>query len=212
MTHYAAGTLHLFKGDWAQARPLFEHAISLLRRENVLDLHATIASSAWVLAQVGEASEALTRLREGEELIERHVTRGNLGFVWWTYYYLSRAALLLRRLNEARSLADRAVNYSQASPGFAARALHLLGDIATHPDRLDAESGEAQYRKALKLAEARGMRPLVAHCHRGLGKLYRRTGKRHEAQERLATATTMYREMDMRFWLEQAEAEIKELK
>jgi hypothetical protein len=50
------------------------------------------------------------------------------------------------------------------------------------------------------------MRPLVAHCHLGLGKLYRRTGKRQEAQEHLITATTMYREMDMRFWLEQAEA------
>ena len=55
------------------------------------------------------------------------------------------------------------------------------------------------------------MRPLVAHCHLGLGKLYRRTGKRQEAQEHLATATTMYREMDMPFWLERAEAETLEL-
>jgi hypothetical protein len=39
------------------------------------------------------------------------------------------------------------------------------------------------------------------------GKLSRQTGKREQAQEHLATATTMYREMDMRFWLEQAESE-----
>jgi hypothetical protein len=51
------------------------------------------------------------------------------------------------------------------------------------------------------------MRPLVGHCHLGLGKLYRRTGKREEAQEHLTTATTMYREMDMRFWLEEAAVE-----
>ena len=49
------------------------------------------------------------------------------------------------------------------------------------------------------------MRPLVAHCHLGLGKLYRRTGDRAKAQEHLTTATTMYREMDMGFWLAQAE-------
>jgi hypothetical protein len=55
------------------------------------------------------------------------------------------------------------------------------------------------------------MRPLVTHCHLGLGKLDRRLGKRQQAQEHLATATTMYREMDMRFWLEQAETEMKEL-
>ena len=30
--------------------------------------------------------------------------------------------------------------------------------------------------------------------------------------EHLITATTMYREMDMRFWLEQVEAELKALK
>ena len=50
------------------------------------------------------------------------------------------------------------------------------------------------------LAEPRGMRPLVAHCHLGLGKLYRRTARREEAPEHLATATTMYREMGMLYW------------
>jgi hypothetical protein len=89
--------------------------------------------------------------------------------------------------------------------GFAAQALQLLGDIATHPDRFDAESGEAYYRKALALAEARGMRPLVAHCHLGLGRLYRLAGKRQLAQVHRRTATTMYREMGMTYWLEQAE-------
>jgi hypothetical protein len=53
------------------------------------------------------------------------------------------------------------------------------------------------------------MRPLVAHCHLGLGKLYTRTDKREPAREHLASATAMYREMDMRFWLQQAEAELR---
>ncbi len=52
------------------------------------------------------------------------------------------------------------------------------------------------------------MRPLVAHCHLGLGGLCGRTGNLEQAQEHLTTATTMYREMDMRFWLEKAEAEM----
>ena len=51
------------------------------------------------------------------------------------------------------------------------------------------------------------MRPLVAHCHLGLGKLFGRTGKRDEAREHLTTATTMYREMGMTYWREQAEKE-----
>jgi hypothetical protein len=51
------------------------------------------------------------------------------------------------------------------------------------------------------------MRPLVAHCHLGLGKLYWRAQKRDQADGHLTTATTMFREMDMGFWLERAEAE-----
>ena len=209
LAHVAASTLHVLKGDWAKARSVIEHQIAVSRAGNVvLHLPYAVASSAWALAQLGESSEVLTRLREGEELLERQAGRGLVGQLAWNYHSLGRACLLLGRLDEARRLGDRAVEFSRRHPGFAAHALHLLGDIATHPDRFDAESGEAHYRKALAFGEPRGMRPLVAHCHLDLGKLHRRTGKREEAQEHLTTAMTMYREMDMRFWLEQAEAEM----
>ncbi|HSE92582.1 MAG TPA: hypothetical protein VLF19_04695, partial [Methylomirabilota bacterium] len=56
------------------------------------------------------------------------------------------------------------------------------------------------------LAQEIGMRPQAARCHLGLGKLYRRPDKRELAQEHLATATTMCREMGMTYWLEKAEA------
>ncbi len=75
----------------------------------------------------------------------------------------------------------------------------------------EAPAGLEQPGKSLALAEPRGMRPLVAHCHLGLGTLYQHTGKRQEAQEHLTTATTMYREKDMTYWLEKAEAETREL-
>ena len=55
------------------------------------------------------------------------------------------------------------------------------------------------------------MRPLTAHCHLGLGRLYRRTHIREQAQEHIVIAATMYRELNMTYWLEQAEAELCEL-
>jgi tetratricopeptide (TPR) repeat protein len=210
--HLAAGTVRLLKGDWPRARALIEHSIEVVRTGNVVySLPAAVASSAWVLAQLGEASEALNRLRAGERLLERQAARGLVGDRGWAYHSLGRAGLRLGRLDEARRLADGAVESSPGHHGFVAHARHLLGDIATHPDRFDAQSGEAHYREALALAEPRGMRPLVAHCHLGLGKLYRRTGNRQQAQEHLATTTTMYREMDMGFWLEKAEGALKEV-
>ena len=205
MAHYAAGVLYLLKGDWAKARAPIERGLAVFRAGHVLMfLRTAIASSAWVLAQLGEASEALSRMRECEQLGERLAASGVVGHRGWADQSMGRTCLLLGRLDEARRLGERAIESSPGHAGFAAHAVHLLGDIATHPDRFDAESGLAHYRRALALAEPRGMRPLVAHCHLGLGRLYQRTGTRAQAQEHLTTATTMYREMDMPFWLEQA--------
>jgi hypothetical protein len=127
------------------------------------------------------------------------------------YQAMGRAALQLDRLDEAQRLAQLGLEFSPSHFGSAAHTLHLLGDIATHPDRFDANSGEARYRAALALAEPRGMRMLMAHCHFGLGKLSRRTGKRKRASGHLGTATAMYREMDVKFWLAEAEAELLQL-
>jgi hypothetical protein len=93
--------------------------------------------------------------------------------------------------------------------GHEAWALRLHGEIASHRESLKAETADEHYRQALALADELGMRPLIAHCQIGLGKLYLRMGKREQAQQHLTTATTMYRDMGMTYWLVQAEAEMK---
>jgi class 3 adenylate cyclase/tetratricopeptide (TPR) repeat protein len=212
LAYYGSGTLHLLKGDWEKARSSFDRAIAAARTGAVARmLPYSVASSAWALATLGDLGMGLDRLREGEQLLERLGEKGIVGNCGWEYQSLGRACLVLGQLDDAQRLGRRTIASSPSHPGYRAHALHLLGDIGTHPERFDAPSGEAHYRKALALAEPRGMRPLLAHCHLGLAKLYRRTGKRQEAQEHLATATTMYREMDMRFYLEQAEAAMREM-
>ena len=79
-----------------------------------------------------------------------------------------------------------------------------------HRNPPDVDQAATHYCQALALAEELGMRPLVAHCHLGLGKLSRRTGNREQTREHLTTAATMYREMDMTYWLEQADAELRQ--
>jgi Flp pilus assembly protein TadD len=70
---------------------------------------------------------------------------------------------------------------------------------------------EAHYQQALTLAQELGMRPLVAHCHRGLGVLYARIGRQEQARTELATAIELYRAMDMTFWLPEAEATLAKM-
>lgn len=135
--------------------------------------------------------------------------RGNHGMYQTA---LVEGNLLAGQLEAADDLARRALTVARQCRGRGCEAylLWLVGRIAMERAPLEAPDSEASYRGALALAGDLGMRPLVAHCHLGLGKLYRRTGKREQAQEHLTTATTMYREMGMRFWLEQAEAATKE--
>jgi class 3 adenylate cyclase len=208
--HLTDGTVHLLRGEWAQARPGFERAMAVIRAGNLpLLLSLTVAFSAWNMAQLGDASEALSRLQEGEQLVERQVATGYVGNLGWLYPWLGRTALLLGRLDDAQRLGTRALEASPHQAGFAAHALHLLGELATHPDRFDAERGETHFRRALVLAETRGMRPLVAHCTFGLGKLYRRSGPHAHAQKYFTSAAALYRTMDMPFWLQETEAEMQ---
>jgi hypothetical protein len=78
--------------------------------------------------------------------------------------------------------------------------------VRVEPPRL-AEA-TALFRAALPIAEELEMRPPQAHCHLGLGKLYRRIERADEARAELATAVAMLREMGMAFWLPEAEAEL----
>ena len=126
---------------------------------------------------------------------------------------LSEALLLVGRVEDASALAEQLLELSRTHPGrgYQAQALRLLGDIAMHRDPPERELAAAHYQQALALAEEPGMRPLQAHCHRGLGTLYAQSGRRQQAHTELSTAITMYRTMDMTFWLPQTEAALAQV-
>lgn len=196
--------LHIFKGDWAHARWLVERWTG---RPGPLDVAVllpwAVAITAWTLAETGEPGDALDRVREGEQLLERQAARGIVGHRGWSFHAVSRACLCLDLPDDAQRLAKRSLESSQHQPALAAHALHLLGDVTIHSYRFDAESGASYYRQALALAELHGMRPLAAHCHLGLAKLYRRTGQPEHARKMLDVATRMFGELNMDFWLKQ---------
>jgi hypothetical protein len=125
--------------------------------------------------------------------------------------WLGEGFLLVGRNNEATRLALWALDVAREHKGRGceALALRVRSEIVLRGDSPDMAEADASYHQAMALAEELGMRPLVAHCHLGLGTLYRRTGDHAKANEHLTKAMTMYREMGMGFWLEKAEAEIR---
>jgi tetratricopeptide (TPR) repeat protein len=211
--HWAAINLHAHQGDWARALSHAERGLAVLRAGNVdLNQGPQIAASAWILAQLGQTTDAARRIQEGEPYVARWAA-GSPGAVrtFGNRVTLGRACLLLERAEQARRLVEEVFEAAHRFRGSRAHALHLFGELAAHPRHFDAGQSARYYGEALALAEELKMRPLVAHCHLGLGKLFRRTDTQARAREHLATATMLYREMEMPFWLEQAAEEVRGL-
>jgi DNA-binding winged helix-turn-helix (wHTH) protein/tetratricopeptide (TPR) repeat protein len=209
---FGFGILKLDQGDFVGAVAPLERGFELCRTREVPTL---LQDFAWAL---GAAYYRTGRRAEGVALMEgavRGFAEENLKWSFWPGRVgaLGRAYLFDGRLADATQIArdGLAVARQRGERGVEAQVLLLLGDIAAHPDRFEVDTAEEQYRQAQALAEALRQSPLVAHCYLGLGKLYRRTGKGEQAGEHLAIATTMYREMDMRFGMPPAELELEEL-
>jgi hypothetical protein len=126
---------------------------------------------------------------------------------------LSEALLVVGRVEEASTLAGRLLEFSLTLPGrsYQAHACRLLGDVAARRNPPDVDQAATHYQQALALAEELGIRPLQAHCHRGLGTLYATTGQRQQARVARSTAVEMYRAMAMTLWLPQAEAALAQI-
>jgi class 3 adenylate cyclase/tetratricopeptide (TPR) repeat protein len=194
------------RGEWSRATPLLERALALSREWNL----TIVAPRAMAMLGYGHAWSG--RIGDGVAWLQRaEATFESTGV--GAYHSISiaqfgEAQLLAGQIEDARVSAERAVKLARerGERGHEAWALRLLAEVASQADRPDMTTTEAQYGAAMALASELGMRPLVAHCHLGLGKLYRRTGDDAKAHEHLTTATTMYREMGMTFWLEKAEA------
>jgi class 3 adenylate cyclase/tetratricopeptide (TPR) repeat protein len=210
MARFTTGYLHLRKGEFDRAVALIESGLALCR---AVEMPALLTQ---LLATLGYARVLQGRFVEGQSLLEDSVepyTFSRSAPFSFPRLFLGEAAFLARKDAEAAQTAQRAFDQARrrGERGWEAWALRLLGEIARQREPPEVESADQHLYRALALATELGMRPLVAHCHLGLGKLYRRTGKREQAQEHLSTATTMYREMGMTYWLEQAEAELRAL-
>ncbi len=197
------GLTNLRRGDFPRAAQVLERGLDLCRAWQFVDrapLFAAALAAGYALA--GRAGEALPLVAAAVEEGRRRPNHA-----WPALILLCAGATYLSagRIDEAASHAREALALARRLGARASEAhgLCLAGDVASTGD---ADDAEGHYREALALAGELSMRPLVAHCHLGLGKLHRRAGKGEQACEHLNTAAALYREMEMRFWLEQAES------
>jgi len=205
------GLLSLAQGDLEHAIRVLEQGLALCQASGNRDWLR------WIVGGLGYAATLQGRLAEGcallEEAISESLRMGGLqGLAHWVAW-LSEVCRLAGRGEEARQHARQALDLArqQKERGNEALALHQLGTVHAYADPPDATQAETHYQQALALAEELGMRPLMAHCHLGLGRLYGQTDRAEQARAALATAIDLYRAMDMTFWLPQAEAALAQV-
>jgi tetratricopeptide (TPR) repeat protein len=206
------GMVYIRQGNAPAAMPPLERGLQVCHTFGftALVFHGIAASLGAAYALANRTAEAIPLLRKvaDQAAAMKLVSDHQLGAI-----PLGEVALATGQIEEAAQRGRHALDLARQhrQRGHEVYALRLLGEVAVRRDS-DGQEAEAYYLGAMALADELGMRPLVAHCHLGLGRLYRRMGDSAKAQEHLTTATTMYREMDMRFWLAQVETQLSESK
>ena len=201
------------RGDFDAAISALQAAREAAREPDVVAWAITSSGLlGYALAMAGRLAEGILLLREALRQAAGSRRSAEASFAVHLGHALLRQSSP-QAAQEAGELAERALSLSRQRRERAteARSLYLDGEVEAQ--RVGGAGGQAEshYAEALALGSELGMRPLIAHCHLGLGKLYRRTVQREQSREHLTTAMTMYREMGMTYWLEQAEAEMREL-
>jgi tetratricopeptide (TPR) repeat protein len=196
----------IHRGDATRALSTSARALDLCAAHVPFLFGIAASTHGWALARSNRAADAVALLERAVESATamRIAHEGSLLRVRLGEGYLSGG-----RPRDARDTALAALEFAteHEQHGQAAWACLLLGEIAQADPSLVAD-GADQYRRALALAEPREMHLVAAHCHAGLAKLYRRTGKHERARDHLTTAATMYREMNVPYWLEQTETQV----
>jgi tetratricopeptide (TPR) repeat protein len=204
--YLGAGRLYLVKGDLRAAIPALECGLPLCMRGSDLMIYFSR-----VAASLGLAYALADRVMEGIALLKEAAAVGeSIGFVFGqslALACLAEGCLLAGQLDEAMRAAGDALELARkyGHSGWEAWTLRAQGEITARGDH--PEDAETFFRRAMTLAEERGMRPLLAHCHLGLGYVADRCGRPADGRAEVDTALAMYRALGMPFWIARAEQE-----
>jgi class 3 adenylate cyclase/tetratricopeptide (TPR) repeat protein len=203
-----AGFAHVRQGNLDQATATLQRGLRISEASGISYLYMWVAPLlAHTQTLAGREAAAIPLLEEAIARSTATDTRFH-GGLWRAH--LGEAYLQAGRWHDARATMEDALALAraQAERSDEAWVLRLHGQIAASGECPQVEQAEGYYHQALALAEELGMRPLVAHCHLGLGTLYRGIGRAEQAQAELTTSAESYRAMEMTFWLARAEGEL----
>jgi class 3 adenylate cyclase/tetratricopeptide (TPR) repeat protein len=199
------GGTRLRQGEFRAAIPILGRGLAASERTPLL--RPPIAADLGLAeARCGNIAEGLAHLHAA---VDEAQAMGRLSRLPLIIVKCGETHLLASEHAEAARLAAEALELAvaQKERGNEAYARLLLAEVHAADDTLRAAACEREYGEVLALTTELGMRPLAARSHASLGVALQREGNASEAQRHFDTATAMFREMGMRFWLDKAETD-----
>jgi tetratricopeptide (TPR) repeat protein len=195
----------LYRGRTDTALALCERALALCESKALLIwLPGAAGTLGWGLALTGRCAEGAAHLERAVSAMEAVGAPGNLShmYVWWAEALLGAGRLdeATRAITQASELALR-----HEERGQEADALHTEAGILTARGG-DLQQAVDSYARALKLATALGMLPLVGRCHLGLGRVYAIRGEWRDARTHFQQAVALLNGLGLHLWGAEAEA------
>jgi len=212
VAHWGLAYAYIQRGEVDSAIRLLERTLALCRDWTIpILLQISTGLYGIALARAGHVAEGISTLRQAKQSVKEAMGTGNyhtLQVLW-----LGEAYARDRQYADAMDAACRALELSRQfnQLQFEGWALRLLGELELQSGPPQIATAEEHLQQALDLGQKLGMRPLAARCHADLAKLCRHDGKVAQADEHFRTATRMYREMGMNYWLQANESELKAL-
>ena len=196
--YLGVGALCLRKGELPRAIDLLKNSVAVARATHIPVGFVYAASLlGYALVLTGRLEEGLALLEEAVDQSAKMTLMSGRSVV---VAYVGEAYLLSDRVADAGAAADQALQLAvdHHERGNEAYARRLAAEVAAA--RNDLSAAATRYAEALSLGEDLGMRPFQAHCHWGLARVFRRTGQRAAVEAHLATARTLFSNMDMAYW------------
>jgi ATP/maltotriose-dependent transcriptional regulator MalT len=206
MTYSGAGRPHLIRGDFPTAISWLNRSIEICRRSNFAPLFLLVACDlGQALMLSGRASKAVALL---EEATAQSATLRLMPTHAWNVTMLAESYLLAGRGDDAAREIERGLGLARANKQrwLEAEGYRIKSEVRSRADTADLSGALADGELAVRIAGEMGLRPLLGRCHLALARLGRRAGDGGAGQH-LERAATLFAEMGMRFWMEQAEAE-----
>ena len=204
--HACLGTVYMIRGKLDSAIKTLEAALNLCQSEDLLAAFPLVAAGLGHAHSLSGNPDAVISFLE--EAVQPRKSNSSVVPTGYPQTALAVAYSLKGETNKAIQNVKLARDMleQKGESGFGAWALYYMAKIQSQGEFKHIQKATDLYHKAADQAVALGMKPLLAHCHNGLGQVYMKKGQASEARSELLAAMDLYQEMGIKLWISHVES------